>query len=81
MPQGVAWVLVIGVGIFATISQVFMTRAYEYTKAAIVGTVSYTNIIFATIIGVMLGDPMPDFWTFLGIALVIGAGLLVSWER
>jgi drug/metabolite transporter (DMT)-like permease len=81
MPQGTTWLLVIGVGIFATISQLFMTRAYEYTKAAIVGTVSYSNIIFATIIGVMLGDPMPDFWTFLGIALVIGAGLLVSWER
>ncbi len=78
MPVGSAWALLLGMGIFATVSQVLMTKAYEYTKAGIVGTVSYSNIVFATVIGVMLGDPIPDIWTFTGIAMVIGAGLLVS---
>jgi len=78
MPQGVQWGYVTAVGVFATISQLLMTKAYELTKAGIVGTISYTNIVFAVIIGVMLGDPIPDFWTVLGIILVISSGLLVA---
>jgi len=81
MPQGREWLWVAGVGGFATVSQLLMTKAYEKSKAGIVGTVSYTNIVFAVIIGVMLGDPFPDHWTWLGIALVIGSGLLVTLKR
>ncbi len=78
MPQGIEWLYVVAVGIFATVSQLLMTKAYELTKAGIVGTISYSNIVFALIIGVMLGDPIPEFWTVLGIILVILSGLLVA---
>ena len=78
MPQGIEWGYVTAVGIFATISQLLMTKAYELTKAGIVGTISYSNIVFAVVIGVMLGDPIPDIWTVLGILLVILSGLLVA---
>ncbi len=77
-PKGIEWAYVSAVGIFATISQLLMTKAYELTKAGIVGTISYTNIVFALIIGVILGDPIPDIWTILGIILVIFSGLLVA---
>ena len=78
MPEGINWLFIAGMGFFATISQFLMTKAYELSKAGIVGTISYSNIVFATIIGVMLGDSMPDMWTILGIILVISSGLLVS---
>lgn len=78
MPKGIEWLYVTAVGIFATISQLLMTKAYEYTKAGIVGTISYSNIVFAIIIGTILGDPLPDIWTVLGIILVIISGLLVA---
>ncbi len=78
MPVGVEWGYVTAVGIFATMSQLLMTKAYELTKAGIVGTISYSNIVFAVIIGVMLGDPIPNFWTVLGIILVIISGLMVA---
>ncbi len=78
VPQGIQWLYVSAVGIFATMSQLLMTKAYELTKAGIVGTISYTNIVFAVMIGVLLGDPIPDIWTTLGIILVIVSGLLVA---
>lgn len=78
MPQDIEWIYIIAVGLFATISQLLMTKAYELTKAGIVGTISYSNIVFAVIIGVMLGDPIPEFLTVLGIILVILSGLLVA---
>jgi len=78
MPQGIEWLYVTAVGLSATASQLLMTKAYELTKAGIVGTISYSNIVFAVIIGVLLGDPIPDFWTVLGIILVIMSGLMVA---
>jgi len=78
MPQGIEWGYVTAVGLFATMSQLLMTKAYELTKAGIVGTISYSNIVFAVIIGVILGDPTPNIWTILGIILVITSGLMVA---
>ncbi|WP_294955538.1 DMT family transporter [Sulfurovum sp.] len=78
MPGGVQWLFIIAVGISATLSQLLMTKAYELTKAGIVGTISYTNILFGMIIGIALGDPIPGFWTILGIILVIISGLIVA---
>jgi len=76
MPKGEIWLFVVLMGLSATASQVLMTKAYELTKAGIVGTVSYSNIVFALIIGVALGDPIPDIWKSFGIVLVISSGLL-----
>lgn len=81
MPEGIIWLYVLVMGLFATASQVLMTKAYELTKAGIVGTISYSNIVFALIIGIALGDPIPSSWTFLGIALVISSGLLVAFSK
>lgn len=78
MPGEVQWLFIIAVGISATLSQLLMTKAYELTKAGIVGTISYTNILFGMIIGIALGDPIPGFWTILGIIRVIISGLIVA---
>jgi len=78
MPEGILWFYILMMGLSATFSQVLMTKAYEHTKAGIVGTISYSNIVFALIIGILLGDPIPDIWTFLGILLVITSGLIVA---
>ena len=81
MPQGVVWVYVIGMGVFATVSQVLMTKAYGETKAGIVGAVSYTNILFSIIVGVMLGDSLPSFITTCGIVLIVIAGIMVAKQK
>jgi len=78
MPSGITWLYIVAVGTLATASQLLMTKAYSLTKAGIVGTITYSQILFAVLIGSLLGDELPDIWTILGIALVITAGLLVT---
>ena len=75
------WGFILGLGASATVAQIYMTKAYGVTKAGIVGAVSYANILFSIIIGVMLGDSLPDFWGALGIILVIIGGILVAKEK
>ena len=81
MPVGVEWFYIAMMGIFATISQYFMTKAYSLTKAGIAGTVSYSNIFFALGIGIFLGDPIPDLSKIIGIGLVISSGLIVTFSK
>jgi drug/metabolite transporter (DMT)-like permease len=78
MPEGIVWLYVTGLGVLGTLSQYFMTKAYGETKAGIVGAVSYTNIVFAILVGVLLGDTLPDIITACGIALVVIAGIMVA---
>jgi drug/metabolite transporter (DMT)-like permease len=81
VPQGIVWVYVIAMGVFATISQVLMTKAYGEAKAGIVGAVSYTNILFSIAVGVMLGDDLPSMVTTAGIVLIVFAGVMVAKEK
>jgi len=78
MPEGIVWFYVIAMGVFATISQLLMTKAYGETKAGIVGAVSYTNILFSILVGLILGDAFPSLITSFGIALIVFAGVMVA---
>ena len=77
MPKGMVWLYVIGMGLFATLAQIYMTKAYGESQAGIVGAVSYTNIVFSIGVGLLLGDALPDFLTLFGIILIIISGILV----
>ena len=81
MPHGIVWFYVIAMGLFATLSQVLMTKAYGETKAGIVGAVSYTNILFSILVGLMLGDALPSLMTSLGIILIVFAGIMVARDK
>ena len=72
------WILICFMAVISTASQWFLTRAYSLSKASIIGVVSYTNIPFAIGFGFMLGDSLPDMYTFFGIVLIVVGGILVS---
>jgi len=78
LPWGIMWLYILGLGAFAALAQIFMTKAYGVTKAGIVGASSYAVILFSIFVGVMLGDSLPDFIGAFGIMLVIIGGILVS---
>lgn len=78
VPSGIVWLYVIALGALGTLSQYFMTKAYGETKAGIVGAVSYTNIVFAILVGLFLGDSLPNIITTAGIILIVFAGIMVA---
>ena len=78
MPSGIVWFYVVGLGVLGTLSQYFMTKAYGETKAGIVGAVSYSNIVFAILVGLFLGDSLPGLITTCGIALLVFDGVMFA---
>jgi len=78
IPSGISWFFIIGLGTTATLMQLYMTKAYSLAKGGIVGTISYSNILFSIIIGMFLGDMFPSLEVILGICLIIVSGILVT---
>lgn len=72
---------ILGLGFFATASQLFMTKAYSLAKGGIVGTIGYANIIFSIFLGMMLGDLFPTITILFGIGLIIVSGFLVTYNN
>jgi len=52
--------------------------AYTSDKAGIVSAISYSSIIFSTILGLALGDSFPDWLSLAGIACIITSGIVIS---
>jgi len=72
------WILIALMALVSTLSQWLLTKAYSFSRAGVIGAVSYTNIPFAVGFGIMLGDAFPDIYVWLGIGMIILAVLLVK---
>ena len=81
MPKLNDWVYILLLGIFSTYAQIYMTKAYSFAKAGIIGTISYSNIVFSIILGLVLGDSFPSMLIVLGIILIVVSGILVSSKK
>ncbi|MBP9490375.1 MAG: DMT family transporter [Aliarcobacter sp.] len=81
MPKLDDWIYIILLGIFSTYAQIFMTKAYYFAKAGIIGTISYSNIVFSIILGLILGDSFPSVLIVFGIILIVLSGVLVSSKK
>ncbi len=81
LPVNTEWFYIIGMGLFALLGQYFVTKAYAHDKAGIVSAIGYSNIVFAIIIGIVLGDQLPDLIAVAGIMLVIVSGIVITVTR
>lgn len=78
LPQGTEWCWVLLMGLAALFGQYFVTRSYGSDKAGIVSVFGYANIIYSVFIGMALGDPFPDWMSWMGITCIITSGIIIS---
>lgn len=74
------WILLIGLGFFGWFGHELMTRAHSFAPASTLTPFTYTFILYLTAWSYFLFDQTPDFWTIVGAAIIIGAGLVI-WFR
>ena len=70
-----SWLLLITAGLFASVAQIFMTKAYQIAPAAMVGAASYTTPVFNLIVGFVFFATMPNGRGLLGSAIVLLSGV------
>jgi drug/metabolite transporter (DMT)-like permease len=76
-PIGWDWLLILLLGIFTQVGQVFMTRALQAEKANLVTSLKYLGSVYALIYGYFIFDETYGFVSLLGILLVL-AGVMLN---
>ncbi|MCH7894627.1 MAG: EamA family transporter, partial [Proteobacteria bacterium] len=72
------WLLFIGT--LGTLAHLSMTRAYLYLDIAMADPFIVARLLWATMLGFLIFQEYPDFWTSIGAA-VITAGLLYIYSQ
>jgi drug/metabolite transporter (DMT)-like permease len=75
------WGWLIGLGLAQLFSQILIVLAYRYASAEKVGPFIYSVIVFTALIDWIVWGHAPTLITYLGMALVIGGGLVAVRAR
>lgn len=79
-PTPGGWGALIGLGTAGLLGQLAMTRAFGHGAPLLSAALQYTIIIFASILGFLLWGDAPDRIAVIGMAFIVGAGLLSVWR-
>ena len=71
LPVGIEWLLVLIIGIFTQIAQVFMTKAFHSENTATVTPFKYFGSIYAFFIGLFLFGEVISFYGIASIILIL----------
>jgi drug/metabolite transporter (DMT)-like permease len=72
---GLAFLL--SMGVLATVGQWVGVKALRLGEASVIGNIQYTQLIYATVLGYALFGEIPDAYTLIGAAIIIGSALFI----
>lgn len=78
-PEGI--VLLVAVGVLATVAQMLMTRAYRIGKPLVNASLQYLGIAFSFLYGVLLFDDHVTWMAVIGMLLIVAAGMRAAQLR
>lgn len=81
MPPPSDWPAFLATGLAVGIGGLMMSQAYRTTEAALVAPFEYAGMPMAIFWGVTIFGTWPDRAAWVGIALIIGAGLYTLWRE
>jgi len=70
-PHGIDWVIIVLMGIFTQIGQIYMTKALHVEKANIVTPIKYTGILYALAFDFFLFGVSYNWMVFVGMGMVL----------
>lgn len=77
-PDPGLWLVLLGIGFFACLGQLFVTRGYTLAPSAQIGPFTYSTVLFAAILGFFFWNEKLDLFTLGGGSLIFFAGILAA---
>ncbi len=77
-PTASAWGWMILMGVLAASGHFLIIKAFGRAPAPVVAPVGYAEIVVASIVGYVAFSDFPDAWTWLGIAVIVASGIVIS---
>ncbi|MCO6417628.1 DMT family transporter [Siccirubricoccus sp. KC 17139] len=77
-PGALDWVLLVALGLLGALGHGIMVVAYARAPVSLLAPLSYTQLIWATLAGILVFADWPDGWTLAGALVIAGGGVLVA---
>lgn len=68
-------------GIFATVGQFGTTLAYKFAPAKEISIFNYTNVIFASLIGIFVFSDSVDIFSYIGYVIIFAAAYYIFKQK
>ena len=68
----------LAIGFFATLNQRFLSRAFAAADATAVLPYDFSRLPFAALIGWFVFSELPDFWVWVGGAIIFAASIYIA---
>jgi len=75
------WLFMIACGGLGGLSHFLLIMALERAPASMLQPITYTQLLWATIIGYVVFGTFPDTWTIVGAGVVVASGLYVVYRE
>ena len=75
------WGWLMCLSITAATGHFLLIKALEAAPASILQPFNYTLLVFATVIGYLFFDSLPDFWTVVGASVIVASGLYTIYRE
>jgi drug/metabolite transporter (DMT)-like permease len=75
-PIPIEWGLMIAVGVLGALSHGLLVLAYARAPASLLAPLSYTQLIWASLAGILVFSDWPDGITLLGAVIIAAGGLM-----
>jgi drug/metabolite transporter (DMT)-like permease len=73
--------LFIGIGFFGGFGHYFVVKAFQYGQASVLAPLAYGQLVGATMFGYWIFGDLPDLWSWVGSAIIIGCGLYIGYRE
>lgn len=77
-PTPAQWGLFVALAFIATFGHLMIVRAYDHAEASLLAPLAYTEMVTSVILGWIFFKDFPDFWTFVGVAILISCAIYIS---
>lgn len=75
------WVLLVLIGVMGSAGHYLLVLGFERAPASLLAPFAYTQLIWASLLGIAVFGDWPDLWTLLGGAVIAAGGLTVIWAE
>jgi drug/metabolite transporter (DMT)-like permease len=72
------WLLLFAIGVLTTVGMIGFVRGFSVGEASAVGPMEYTRLIYAALLGYYLFAEIPDIWSGVGAAIIVGSTLYIA---
>jgi drug/metabolite transporter (DMT)-like permease len=76
-PTSTQWLLLMAIGVIGTFAHLLMTWSLRYAPAATLAPMQYLEIPFATLLGFLIFQDLPNPLASVGIMITIASGLYI----